>query len=326
MDAKLFGRFVWDINVTEFKRNFKKIFSKIVLAVFGRKTIIAVPYAWLIVFSLLPCIVLYKISLSDPILASPPYTDISAWNSMFSTLLVKLNFSNYIALFTDEIYIRSLLSSLGIAATSTFFCFIIGFPMAYAIARSDKKVRGILLTLVVLPFWTSFLIRVYACILLLSPAGIINNILIYFGIIAEPLRLINSTGAACFGMVYTYLPFMILPLYSAIEKIDFSILEAAYDLGASPMRTLFSVTIPLTFPGIVAGSSLVFIPAIGEFVIPELLGGAQTLTIGRVVWNEFFGNLSWPMASALAIFLLVFIVLPSILYRVLKGVNVVDKR
>lgn len=296
----------------------KAYFRKIFGIFFNRQFVIAIPYFWLIIFFLFPCLILMKISLSDSVISAPPYSSIADWVSSLDTLILKLNFSNYTSLFTDEIYIRSFLSSIGIAATSTFFCLLIGFPTAYAIARSNVKYRGILLTLVVLPFWTSFLIRVYACILLLSPAGIINNVLLSLNIINEPLHLIHNTPAACFGIVYTYLPFMILPLYSAIEKIDLSIVEAAYDLGSSPIKTLISIIIPLSFPGIVAGSSLVFIPAIGEFVIPELLGGAQTLTIGRVVWNEFFGNLSWPVASALAIILLVFVVFPSLIYQVIN--------
>lgn len=297
------------------KRN--NFLKKTVSLLFGSRSIICIPYFWLIIFFLFPCLILLKISLSDTIIFSPPYSSIADWSSALNTLIIKLNFSNYFVLLMDEMYWRSFISSIFIATTSTFFCFLIGFPVAYAIARSDVKVRGILLTLVVLPFWTSFLIRVYACILLLSPTGIINNMLLSLNIISEPLRLINTTPAACFGIVYTYLPFMILPLYSAIEKIDFSIVEAAYDLGCSPMRTLFSIIMPLAMPGIIAGSLLVFIPAIGEFVIPELLGGAQTLTIGRVVWNEFFSNLSWPVAAALAIVLLVFIVLPTLVYQVI---------
>lgn len=274
----------------------------------GKRLVIAVPYAWVILFVLFPCLILLNISLSDSILASPPYASIADWFSDVCTLDIKLNFSSYREIFTDEIYARGFVSSLIIAAISTTCCLIIGFPMAYAIARSHYRVRSILLMLVVLPFWTSFLIRVYAWILLLSPAGIINNMLMSLGIIDQPLHLIHNTLAACVGIVYTYLPFMIIPLYGTLEKLDFSIVEAAYDLGCSPFKTFFSIVIPLSTPGIVAGSAMVFIPTIGEFVIPELLGDAHTLTIGRVMWNEFFSNLSWPTAAALAVILIVFMV------------------
>jgi putrescine transport system permease protein len=197
--------------------------------------------------------------------------------------------------------------------------------MAYAIARTSEKYRNILLMLVVLPFWTSFLIRIYAWIMLLSPYGLINNVLMKYNIIEVPLQLMNNSYAACIGIIYAYLPFMIFPLYSAIEKIDYSLIEAAYDLGSTPIKAFFSIVVPLSVPGIFAGSALVFVPAIGEFVIPELLGGAQTLTIGRLVWNEFFGNLSWPTAAALSIVLLTFVVLPIILVQRRKEVDILNK-
>lgn len=283
--------------------------KKLLPFITGRRLVISVPYAWVIIFALFPCIILLKISLSDSILASPPYTNICEWISEACTLNIKLNFSNYKDIFTDAIYIKGFISSIVIASLSTICCLFIGFPMAYAIARADKKIRGILLMLVVLPFWTSFLIRVYAWILLLSPTGIINNFLMYIGITDQPLALMNNTFAACVGIVYTYLPFMIIPLYGTLEKLDFSIVEAAYDLGCSPFRTLLSIIIPLSLPGIIAGSAMVFVPTIGEFVIPELLGGAQTLTIGRVMWNEFFSDLSWPTATALAVILILFMII-----------------
>lgn len=282
----------------------KKLFSFFT----GHKIVIAIPYAWTIIFVLLPCLILVNISLSDSILASPPYTNIANWISETCTLNVKLNFSSYKEIFTDEIYIKGFISSIIIASMSTLCCLGIGFPMAYAIARANYKIRSILLMLVVLPFWTSFLIRVYAWVLLLSPAGIINNLLIGLGIIDTPLQLMHNSVAACVGIVYTYLPFMIIPLYGTLEKLDFSIVEAAYDLGCSPFKTFFTVIFPLSMPGIVAGSAMVFIPSIGEFVIPELLGGAHTLTIGRVMWNEFFNNLSWPTAAALAVILIIFMI------------------
>lgn len=278
----------------------------------GRNLIILVPYVWIFLFFICPCLILVKISFSDEILASPPYTSIVDWLSG-ATLQIRLDLGNYLTLFTEEMYMQGFATSILISGACTICCLIIGFPMAYAIARSSEKYRSILLMLVVLPFWTSFLIRVYAWIVLLSPAGIINNVLMKLNLISAPLPLMNNTYAACLGIVYAYLPFMILPLYSAIEKIDYSLIEAAYDLGSTPMTAFFSIIVPLSMPGIFAGSALVFVPAIGEFVIPELLGGAQTLTIGRLVWNEFFGNMSWPTAAALSIILLIFVVLPIVL-------------
>ena len=290
-------------------KNFLKLFKNIFQHIASQKTIIAVLYVWMIIFVLFPCFILLKISLSEPVLASPPYAHITEWISSICSLNIKLNFSSYVDIFTDEIYIKGIISSINIAFISTICCLIIGFPMAYAIARSNRKLRNILLMLVVLPFWTSFLIRVYAWILLLSPSGIINNFLISLGIIDQPLELMHNTFAACIGIVYTYLPFMIIPLYGTLEKMDFSVVEAAYDLGCTPIRAFFSIIVPLSIPGIVAGAGMVFVPSIGEFVIPELLGGAHTLTIGRVMWNEFFGDLSWPTATALAVILICFMIL-----------------
>ncbi len=278
----------------------------------GRNLIISIPYVWIFLFFICPCLILIKISFSKEVLATPPYTSIIDWVEG-STLQVRLNLGNYLTLFTDEMYIKGFATSILIAGACTICCLILGFPMAYSIARSSKKYRSILLMLVVLPFWTSFLIRVYAWIVLLSPAGVINNILMKLDLISAPLPLMNNTYSACLGIVYAYLPFMILPLYSAIEKIDYSMMEAAYDLGCTPLKAFFEVIVPLAMPGVFAGSALVFVPAIGEFVIPELLGGAQTLTIGRLVWNEFFGNLSWPTAAALSIILLIFVVLPIVI-------------
>ncbi len=278
----------------------------------GRDFVIAIPYIWIFLFFICPCLILIKISFSDDILASPPYTSILDWLSG-TTLQLRLNLGHYLTLFTDEMYVRGFITSILIAGASTLCCLLIGFPMAYAIARSSEKFRTILLMLVVLPFWTSFLIRVYAWIVLLSPAGVINNLLLKWNLIQAPLSLINNSYAACIGIIYAYLPFMILPLYSVIEKINFSFMEAAYDLGCTPLKAFFSIIVPLSIPGIYAGSALVFVPAIGEFVIPELLGGSQTLTIGRLVWNEFFGNMSWSTAAALSIVLLLFVVLPIVI-------------
>ncbi len=278
----------------------------------GNNLIILVPSIWIFLFFICPCFILIKISFSDEILATPPYSSIIEWISG-TTLQTRLNIGNYLTLFTDEMYMKGFATSILIAGASTICCLIIGFPMAYSIARSSPKYQSILLMLVVLPFWTSFLIRVYAWIVLLSPAGVINNIFLKLNLISAPLPLMNNTYAACLGIVYAYLPFMILPLYSAIQKIDYSLIEAAYDLGCTPVKAFFSIVVPLAMPGIFAGSALVFVPAIGEFVIPELLGNAQTLTIGRLVWNEFFRNLSWPTAAALSIVLLIFVVFPIVI-------------
>ena len=278
----------------------------------GRRLVISVPLFWVFIFFICPCIILIKISFSESVIASPPYTSVIDWLNGY-ILQIRLNLGNYMTLFTDEMYVRGFFTSILIAGTSTICCLIVGFPMAYAIARSSEHMRHILLMLVVLPFWTSFLIRVYAWIMLLSPCGFINNMLMSFNIIDAPLQLMNNSYAACIGIIYAYLPFMVLPLYSAIEKIDYSLIEAAYDLGSTPIKSFFSIVVPLSAPGIYAGSALVFVPAIGEFVIPELLGGAQTLTIGRLVWNEFFGNMSWPTAASLSIVLLIFVVFPIVI-------------
>ncbi|MDR3187245.1 MAG: ABC transporter permease subunit [Holosporaceae bacterium] len=286
-------------------------FSELMKKIKGRHFLVAIPYGWVFVFFICPCLILIRISLAENLIASPPYTSLIEWISGYM-LQIRINLGNYMVLFTDEMYIRGFATSILIAGTSTICCLLMGFPMAYAIARSSEKIRGILLMLVVLPFWTSFLIRVYAWIMLLSPCGFINNLLIRLNLIEAPLQLMNNSCAACIGIIYAYLPFMIFPLYSAIEKIDYTLMEAAYDLGSSPLKAFFSIVVPLAIPGIYAGSALVFVPAIGEFVIPELLGGAQTLTIGRLVWNEFFGNMSWPTAASLSIILLIFVVFPIV--------------
>lgn len=286
--------------------------TNLIKKISGKNLIISVPYVWIFLFFICPCLILIKLSFSEDLLASPPYSSLIEWISG-TTLQVRLNLGSYLTLLTDEMYLKGFATSVLIAAASTICCLIISFPMAYGITRSSEKFRSILLMLVVLPFWTSFLIRVYAWIVLLSPAGVINNMLMKFGIISAPLPLMNNSYAACLGIIYAYLPFMILPLYNAIEKIDYTLIEAAYDLGSSPLTAFFSVVVPLSIPGIYAGSVLIFVPAMGEFVIPELLGGAQTLTIGRLVWNEFFGNMSWSTAASLSIILLTFLVLPIVL-------------
>jgi len=237
------------------------------------------------------------------------------WDAEEFYLEIKLTLGNYLYIFEDALYVEAYWSSAKIAAVSTLIALLVGFPMAYLIARSDPNKRTLLLALVVLPFWTSFLLRVYAWMGLLKKNGVVNEILMGLGIIDSPIQMIQTDFAVYLGIVYTYLPFMILPLYTALEKLDGTLLEAAEDLGAKPYQTFFLVTLPLAIPGIIAGCLLVFIPAVGEFVIPALLGASDTLMIGRVLWDEFFLNRDWPMASAVAIVMLVILVLPIMLVR-----------
>ncbi|MDR2107664.1 MAG: ABC transporter permease subunit [Holosporaceae bacterium] len=300
------------------------LISEVIGKIGGRNLLLMFPGLWIILFFICPCLILVKISFSESVIASPPYTSLLDWISG-NVLQIRINIGNYLALFKDEMYIRGFVNSVLIAGTSTVCCLLIGFPMAYAIARSSARFRGILLMLVVLPFWTSFLIRVYAWIMLLSQAGLINTLLLKLHVIDAPLPLMHNSFAACLGIIYAYLPFMIFPLYSAIEKIDYSLIEAAYDLGGSPLTAFFSVVMPLSAPGIYAGSALVFVPALGEFVIPELLGGAGTLTVGRLVWNEFFGNMSWPAAAALSMVLLMFVVLPIVLTQRRREIKLLSR-
>ncbi|NVK37304.1 MAG: ABC transporter permease subunit [Gammaproteobacteria bacterium] len=285
----------------------------------GRFSVISVPYLWLAIFFFIPFLVVFKISLSESAIAVPPYSDLLDFNLEEAYLNIKLNLGNYIYLWEDSFYLDAYLSSIKIAFFSTIFTLIVAFPIAYLIARSDQKYRGILLALVILPFWTSFLLRVYAWVGLLKKQGLVNEVLMSLGIINEPLTMLQTDFAVYIGIVYTYLPFMILPLYSALEKMDISLLEAAEDLGARPIQSFFMVTIPLAMPGIIAGCMLVFIPAVGEYVIPALLGGSDTLMIGRVLWDEFSLNRDWPMASAVATVMLVFLVLPIMLVRNKSG-------
>ena len=254
------------------------------------------------------------LSFSEGILSSPPYTPLYTWVDE-SFLQIRLNFANYLTLFEDDFYFGAYIESLKISAISTFFCLIVAYPMAYGIARASPRQRTLLLMLVILPFWTSFLIRVYSWIGLLSNQGLLNSFLLYLGIIKQPLSLLNTHFAVMLGIVYSYLPFMIFPLYATLQKMDPQILEAASDLGCKPVRTFFTITVPLSMRGAIAGSMLVFIPAVGEFVIPELLGGSDTLMIGKVLWIEFFTHRDWPMASALAVALLTFLVLPIIAFQ-----------
>jgi putrescine transport system permease protein len=280
----------------------------------GRVLVISIPYGWHILFFLIPFIILLGLSFSEGILSSPPYTPLFSWvdESFFQ---VRLNLANYMSLFEDDFYVGAYIESLKLSATATFFCLIVAYPIAYGISLASPRQRIILLMLVILPFWTSFLIRVYSWIGLLSNQGLLNSFLLYLGIIKTPLSLLNTHFAVILGIVYSYLPFMILPLYATLQKMDPQILEAASDLGCKPMRAFFTIMVPLSLRGAIAGSMLVFIPAVGEFVIPELLGGSNTLMIGKVLWVEFFTHRDWPMASALAVALLAFLVLPIIIFQ-----------
>jgi len=269
----------------------------------GRKAVIGIPYGWLLIFFLVPFLIVLKISFSNVVLAMPPVEPILTWGRD-QVLQIRVNLSNYTFVFGDRLYVAAFVNSLRVAAVSTLLALLIGYPMAYGIARAQGAWRNILFLLVSLPFFTSFLLRVYAWIGLLGRGGPVNSILMHLGLIQEPIQLLQTDFAVYLGMVYSYLPFMVLPLYSAIEKLDLTLLEAAADLGCRPSKAFFAVTLPLTREGILAGCLLVFIPAVGEYVIPALLGGPDTLMIGRVVWDEFFANRDWPVASALAIVLL----------------------
>ena len=279
------------------------------LGISGRTLVIAIPMLWLGVFFLAPFFVLGRISLAEALIARPPYTSLFE-RGPDGSLQIIASLENYRFLMTDALYRNAYLSSIRVAFVSTIFALLIGYPIAYYIARAPEPKRSILLLMVILPFWTSFLLRVYAWMGFLRSNGVINNTLISLGIIDTPLRMMQTDFAVYIGIVYTYLPFMILPLYANLTKLDGALLEAASDLGASPFVTFFTVTLPLSLPGIVAGSMLVFIPAIGEYVIPALLGGPDTLMIGRVLWDEFFSSRDWPVASAVAIVMLVLVVAP----------------
>jgi putrescine transport system permease protein len=280
----------------------------------GRKLVIAVPYVWLLLFFLVPFVIVFKISFSEARIAMPPYAPFFEWVGE-QALAVRINLANYRFLFTDDLYVSSYLYSIQVAAVSSLCCLALGYPMAYAMARSSQTWRNVFLMLVILPFWTSFLLRVYAWIGLLKNNGVINNVLMALGVIDTPITMMQTDFAVYVGIVYSYLPFMILPLYANLEKHDLTLLEAAADLGARPLTTFLRVTLPLSMPGIVAGSLLVFIPAVGEFVIPSLLGRTDQLMIGRVLSDEFFANRDWPVASAVAILMLVLLVVPIMVFQ-----------
>ncbi|MEE1610987.1 ABC transporter permease [Microvirga sp. CF3016] len=274
----------------------------------------AVPYLWLGVLFLVPFLIVLKISLSDPAVAQPPYKPVFDWGDI-AGFFTELDLENFELLTQDDLYFRATLSSVRIAAISTLLLLLVGFPIAYGMARAPERYRSLLVALVILPFWTSFLIRIYAWVAILKPEGLLTQALMGIGLISEPLDILNTETAVYIGIVYAYLPFMVLPLYATLEKMDDTLLEAALDLGSPPWRSFWTITVPLAMPGIVAGSLLCFIPAVGEFVIPDLLGGSETLMIGRQLWSEFFSNRDWPLASAVAILLLIILVVPIVIYR-----------
>ena len=280
--------------------------------------VILVPFIWLTVFFLTPFVIVAKISLAELAIASPPFTKMIDWVDD-SIITVRVVLDNYIYIFDDPLYLRIYLNSIKIAALSTIFALLLGYPIAYAIVRSNPITKKLLLFAIILPFWTSFLLRVYAWMGLLADQGSINNLLISLGIIDTPMRLLYTEFAVYVGIVYTYLPFMILPLYANMEKLDNGLNEAAADLGSGPINTFFKITLPLTMPGIIAGSLLVFIPATGEYVIPDLLGGGNVQMIGRQLFNEFARNIDWPVASAVAIVLLLILVVPMAVYQYFQG-------
>jgi putrescine transport system permease protein len=278
-----------------------------------RWLVIAPPYLWLLLFFAIPFAIALKISFTHSLIAMPPYSNLLNWTG--KDLTATLNISNYLFLLTDSLYYSSYLSSLKIATISTLLCLLIGYPIAYAIARMPTASRNVALMLVILPSWTSFLIRIYAWIGILKNNGLLNNFLIWAGVIHEPLQILHTNVAIYIGIVYAYLPFMVLPLYTNLVKLDLRLLEAAYDLGARPWKVFLKITLPLSRAGIIAGSMLVLIPAVGEFVIPELLGGPDTLMIGKVIWDEFFNNRDWPVASAVATVMLLMLLVPIMVFH-----------
>ncbi|MBL1242720.1 MAG: ABC transporter permease subunit [OCS116 cluster bacterium] len=285
---------------------------------FRKYLFILVPYSWLLLLFLVPFIIVVKMSLSDTEMAIPPYTPYftlsQGWQGIVD-FFSQLDFENYIFLAEDNLYWKAYLSSLKIALISTTFTLLIGYPIAYGMANAAPEWRPTLMMIIILPFWTSFLIRIYAWMGILSQEGFLNQFLLWTGIIDQPLTILNTNIAVYIGIVYTYLPFMILPIYASLEKLDISLLEAAKDLGCNRSQSFWLITMPLSKAGIIAGCFLVFIPVLGEFVIPSLLGGADTLMIGTILWQEFFANRDWPVASAVAVVLLLLLMIPIILFQ-----------
>ncbi len=278
-----------------------------------RWLVIAVPYLWMLLFFAVPFAIALKISFASAVIAMPPYTDLVEWTG--DKVSLSINTANYLFLVRDSLYVKAYLSSLEIATISTALCLLVGYPIAYGISRMDPATRNVALMLVILPSWTSFLIRIYAWVGILKNNGLLNNALMGLGLIDEPLAILHTPVAVYIGIVYAYLPFMVLPLYANLVKHDHRLIEAATDLGAPPWKAFLTVTLPLSKAGIIAGSMLVLIPVVGEFVIPEMLGGPDTLMIGRVLWQEFFNNRDWPVASAVAIVMLVLLIVPITIFH-----------
>ena len=289
------------------KRTLKRLLPR------GRHFVIGVPFFWLFLFFMLPFFIVLKISFAEADVAIPPYTEVWTW--VDNQISLVLNLGNYLLLTEDDLYVSAYLGSLKMAAISTLLCLLIGYPMAYAIARADKEMQTVFVLLIMMPTWTAILIRVYAWMGILSTNGLLNGFLMQLGLISEPLQILNTNVAVYIGIVYSYLPFMVLPLFANLVKHDLTLLEAAADLGCRNISAFWKITVPLSKNGIVAGSMLVFIPAVGEFVIPELLGGPETLMIGKVLWQEFFNNRDWPVASAVATVMLLLLMVPIIWFN-----------
>jgi putrescine transport system permease protein len=284
----------------------------------GRRLVIALPYLWLAVFFIAPFLIVAKLSLSQTALSQPPYTPVfdpaAGWQGL-KDFVAALSFENYTLLFSDTLYVGSYLKSLWIALVSTLLLAICGLPIAYAIARAPHRFQPLLITAVILPFWTAFLIRIYAWINILQREGLLNDVLMALRIIDAPVGWLATDTAVYIGIVYSYLPFMVLPVYATLEKMDEALLEAAADLGCPRWKAFWLVTFPIALPGILAGALLCFIPIVGEFVIPDLLGGSQSIMIGQTLWTEFFSNKDWPVASALAIVLFALLLIPIVVYQ-----------
>ncbi len=278
------------------------------------RLVILVPYLWMILFFLMPFLIIFKISLSVTEIAIPPYSPIVTFED--GAMQIILHLENYTFIFTDEdgTYMKSYLKSLEVASFSTLLCLFIGYPIAWALSKCRPATRNIMFMLLIMPSWTSFVVRIYAWMALLKKDGLINDVLMALGIIDSPIHMLQTDFAVYVGIVYCYLPYMVLPLFTALLKVDYTLIEAAYDLGARPVKTFFSVLVPQTRSGIIAGSMLVFIPALGEYVIPELLGGKGSILIGRILWQEFFNNRDWPLASAVAIVMLTILAIPIVIF------------
>lgn len=279
----------------------------------ARQLAVSVPFVWLMVFLLVPFLLVLKISFADLQFGIPPYTPLAVLEEQ--TLRLAVHLRGYALLFTDNLYLATYLNSVKMALVTTICCALIGYPMAYQIARSRPAIRNLLLLGVILPFWTSLLLRVYAWVGILRNDGLLNNLLMGLGLIDTPLEIYRTDLAVYIGLVYAYLPFFILPLYANLVKLDHRLLEAAYDLGARPWRAFMQITLPLSMPGVIAGAMLVFIPSVGEYVIPEMLGGADTLMMGRVMWTEFFNNADWPMAAAVTCVMVLLLLVPLSIFQ-----------